>query len=125
MNNNETLQNEGNKMNYTEINSGLRRHKLVTKEIEKNLPELYSQENVSDPKVAVKFFSPYSNWTWYAYEGSRTEDGDIRFFGLVDGFEKELGYFMLSELDEATVYCRVPAVERDCYFGDHKISEFK
>ncbi len=107
-----------------ETQRGMRRHLLVTKEIENSLPKLYSQENVSDPQVAVKFFSPYSNWTWFATEGERTPDGDIRFFGLVDGFEKELGYFMLSELESAKVN-GVPAVERDCYFGTHTISEFK
>jgi hypothetical protein len=125
MNNNETLRNEGNKMSYTEKNRGLRRHLLITKGIENKLPKLYSQENVSDPSVAVKFFSPYNGWKWYATEGERTADGDIRFFGLVVGDFTELGYFMLSELESATVFGRVPAVERDCYFGDHKISEFK
>ncbi len=112
-------------MNYKERNRGLRRHLLITKEIENNLPGLYSQENNSDPDVAVKFFSPYTGWKWYATEGERTEDGDIRFFGLVVGDFTELGYFMLSELESVTVFGRVPAVERDCYFGDHKISEFK
>ena len=108
----------------TETQRGMRRHLLVTKEIENALPRLYGMENVADPQVAVKFFSPYSNWTWYATEGERMPDGDIKFFGLVDGFEKEPGYFMLSELETAKVN-GVPAVERDCYFGTHNISEFK
>ena len=37
-------------------------------------------------------------------------------FGLVEGFETELGYFHLTELAEATVLGSVPAVERDLYW---------
>lgn len=74
---------------------------LLTKENKRNLPALYSTENVpeGDKKVAVKFFCPWSSWTWYAVEGEEQEDGDWLFFGLVDGHEKEWGYFVLSELE--------------------------
>jgi len=44
--------------------------------------------------VPVKFFQPWGSWTWYATEF----DGDDIFFGLVDGFEEELGYFSLAEM---------------------------
>ena len=37
-------------------------------------------------------------------------------FGLVEGFERELGYFDLTELAETTVFGGVPAVERDLYW---------
>lgn len=97
--------------------------KLLTKEIEERLPALYSNENVENPKIIVKFFHPLSSWTWYAYEGERQEDGDYMFFGLVDGFEKELGYFTLKQLEEVKV--RGLGVERDMHFGDdHLLSEF-
>ena len=56
----------------------------------KVLPKLYSQEEKGDEAVAyVKFFTPWSNWTWYATEF----DGEDTFFGLVIGLETELGYF--------------------------------
>ena len=60
------------------------------------LAKLYENEdkNLSEVMATVKFFCPWSNWTWYATEF----DGDDLFYGLVDGFEKELGYFSLSEL---------------------------
>lgn len=97
--------------------------KLLTKEIEKKLPRLYSQEYEKNPKIIVKFFHPLSNWTWYAYEGERQEDGDWLFFGLVDGDEKELGYFTLKQLEEVKV--RGLGIERDKFFGyDHRLSEF-
>ena len=68
--------------------------KLLTDELKKTIPYLRGQEKLGLNAIAyAKFFTPDSNWTWYA-----TEFDDIdTFFGLVDGFEKELGYFLLSE----------------------------
>ena len=69
---------------------------LLTKANRDALPPLYSTEDVPlDKKVAVvKFFTPFSNWTWYACEF----DGEDTFFGYVMGLECEWGYFSLSEL---------------------------
>ena len=87
--------------------------KLLTKEITKRLPPLYSQEDKGQKAIAyVKFFTPDSSWTWYATEF----DGKDLFFGLVDGHEKEFGYFSLSELQTV----RGPmglAIERDLHFN--------
>jgi len=56
--------------------------KLLTKEILEKLPKLYTQEEKGLEAIAiVKFFTPDSNWTWYATEF----DGDDLFFGLVEG----------------------------------------
>ena len=74
--------------------------KLLTQELRRRLPPLYSQENTKDPVVHCKFFTPDSSWTWLATEGSE-EDGDFRFFGYVIGLEEEWGYFVLSELESA------------------------
>lgn len=68
---------------------------LLTKANRKALPALYSQEKVRNPKVPVKFFTPDSQWTWYAIEF----DGSDIFFGIVqNGPTIEAGYFSLSEL---------------------------
>jgi len=96
--------------------------KLMTKEIEGKIPALYSQEKVSNPKIIVKFFHPLSDWSWFVTEGDRQEDGDFLFFGLVHGFEKELGYFTLKQLEEVKV--KGLGIERDMYFGEHRINEF-
>jgi len=61
------------------------------------LPPLYSQEEVSDPIVRAKFFTPWTDWTWYAIEF----DGEDTFFGKVVSPlcpEGEFGNFSLSEL---------------------------
>ena len=99
---------------------GKRKHLLLTKAIRNQLPPLYSQDGKGDEAIAhVKFFSPYSNYTWYATEF----DGEDTFFGLVQGEFEELGYFSLSELENATVFGGVPAVERDCYWTPQKLAE--
>jgi hypothetical protein len=94
--------------------------KLLTKEILKKLPAQGSTEGQGKDAIAqVKFFTPDSNWTWYAVE----YDPDAKmFFGLVDGFEKELGYFGLEELEQI----RGPMglnLERDLYFDPVPLRE--
>ena len=97
--------------------------KLLTKEIESKLLKhpLGSGDGNQTPEIIVKFFDPTGSWTWYATEGSKTEDGDWEFFGLVDGHEKELGYFMLSEL--ASVHVRFGlGIERDMHFDGNRLN---
>jgi hypothetical protein len=92
---------------------------LLNTEVKEKLPPLYSQEEKGLEAVAVvKFFTPDSSWTWYATEF----DGEDLFFGLVDGFEKELGYFRLSELKQARGKLGLP-IERDLYFKPTKLKD--
>ena len=90
---------------------------LMTDEIRKSLPPLYSTENDTNPLLRLKFFTPDANWTWYAIEF----DGDDLFFGLVIGLETELGYFRLSELQEVRGPLKLP-IERDLYFNPVPLS---
>ena len=95
--------------------------KLLTKELRERFPKIGDTEFLSpeETRVIAKFFDPTGSWTWYATEF----DGEDLFFGLVDGFEKEMGYFSLSEL-EAVEGPYGLGVERDLHFGDHMLSEF-
>ena len=45
--------------------------KLMTKEIERKMPALYSTEEVAgeDKILRVKYFTPWAGWTWYVVEG--------------------------------------------------------
>lgn len=100
----------------------LRGHKLLTKELRKKLPPLYFTEKSNvKPLAVVKFFSPYTGWKWFATEF----DGEDIFFGLVKGFETELGYFSLKELEEVRVFGDVPAIERDLSFQPTLLSEIQ
>lgn len=66
---------------------------LLPQELKEQLPKLYKNEDYSlDAKALVKFFTPDSNWTWYA---SEFDEDDI-LFGLVLVIEVELG-FSLSQ----------------------------
>lgn len=94
----------------------MRGHEMMTEELRKDLPDLYSQDGKGMDAVAVvHYFSAYTGWDWYGTEF----DGEDQFFGLVKGFETELGYFSLKELSEVKVKVggmEVPAVERDLYW---------
>lgn len=95
--------------------------KLLTQQIRKTLPKIYAQDSKGAKAIVyLKYFSPDSNWTWHATEGEPVLDQqgreiDFKFFGLVDGFEKELGYFCLSELQSVRGALGLP-IERDLYF---------
>ena len=105
--------------------SGVRGHALMTRDLGDAIPALYANEGVTDYDdvlAVVKLFSPYSNWTWYITEW-QAETGTC--FGLVEGFETEIGYFDLTELAEATVFGSVPAVERDLYWQPKTIGEIR
>jgi hypothetical protein len=94
--------------------------KLMTKEIEQKLPPLYHFEKAkTEPVALVKFFDPTGSWTWYVAEGEKQDDGDWLFWGAVDGFEFEYGYFTLRELEHAKDGCKgiqALPIERDLYF---------
>jgi hypothetical protein len=91
--------------------------KLLTKEIEKNLPPLYSQDGAPDPVCHAKFFSIVSDWKWYPLEYDPEER---MFYGYVHGMENELGEFSLDEL-EAMGAC----IERDTSFVPTPLSEIR
>lgn len=85
------------------------------------LPPLYSQEKKGlDAIVPIKFFTPDANWTWYPTEF----DGNDLFFGLVSGFEVELGYFSLTELEAITGPFHLP-IERDLYFEPATLADLQ
>lgn len=94
---------------------------LLTKEIENRLPRLYETEEVDldDKVLQVKFFTPLSNWTWYVVE---YDPESKTFFGLVDGLEKEWGYFSLEELESVQERFGLK-IERDLYFKPTKYKD--
>ena len=111
---------------------------LLPEILKEQMPALYSTEHEADPLVVCKFFDPVGSWTWYATEGSPVdEDGyydtdkekvDYVFFGYVVGFEPELGYFSLNELQTAKEGLRgiqAMPIERDVHFRPQRLSEIK
>ena len=93
--------------------------RLMTKGLRKKLPPLHSQEAKGGKAVAyAKWFTPSAGLTWWATEF----DGEDTFFGLVDGLEKELGYFSLCELQAVRGPMGLP-VERDLYWTPKTLEE--
>ena len=85
------------------------------------LPKLYANEYLGlDAISPVKFFTPDGNWTWYPSE----YDGEDTFFGLVSGFEVELGYFSLTEIEGIRGHLGLP-VERDLYFTPKSLRQLQ
>lgn len=96
--------------------------KLLTKELLRKLPPLYSTEKLGDSAVAqLKLFTPWSSWSWFATE----YDPETRvFFGWVVGPFPELGYFSLDEL-EAVKGPFGLKVERDKFWKPKSLAEVK
>jgi len=93
--------------------------KLLTKEIRRKLPPLYSQDGKGGKAICyLKMFTPDGNFTFYATE----YDGEDTFFGLVDGHCKELGYFSLSELKGVSGPLGLP-IERDKFWQPKTLAE--
>jgi len=109
--------------------------KLLTEEIKKQLPMPRDNGETAATNAVVKFFHPFSSWTWFASEAYAVlSDGqemaltdpradqaeDVIFFGLVKGLETELGYFSLSELQGVKIHGI--GVERDLSFKPTPLS---
>jgi hypothetical protein len=88
--------------------------KLMTKEIETMARKQYPKGNDLDTqKVVAKFFDPTGSWTWYLMNQD-PEDPDY-LWGIVKGFEVEIGSFSLSELQTTKVRFGL-GIERDLGF---------
>jgi hypothetical protein len=100
--------------------------KLLTKEIIRKFPAIHATEekDPSEVQIIAKFFCPWNQWTWFATEMELVQDEkddgtpieeDYLFFGYVVGHEKELGYFVLSDLLSVTGPWGL-TIERDRHF---------
>ena len=110
---------------WQDEHSGRRGHQLMTQKLAAAIPALGANEkarNYDEVLAPAKLFSPYNGWTWYITEMDPVTG---QCFGLVEGFEKEIGYFGLTELAETTVFGGVPAVERDLYWQPMTLGEIK
>jgi len=93
---------------------------LLTEQIKKALPALYSTEDIpcEDKTIVVKFFNPLGNQKWEIAEGTKQEDGDWLLFGKCDlGFDcAEWGYVSLNELASIDAGFGL-GIERDILVG--------
>lgn len=71
--------------------------KLIPEKLLNQIPDLYETERSLNPLCHIKLFSPDSIFTWYIIEISKEDKHTC--YGLVKGFESELGYFSLKEIE--------------------------
>ena len=98
--------------------------KLLTKAILKSLPRIGATDGQGDEAIVrAKLFTVFADWAWYVIEF----DPETRnAYGLVEGFETELGYFNVDELATINLPGTIRfghrskagaiTVERDIYF---------
>jgi hypothetical protein len=84
------------------------------------LPMVGSQ----DPLARVKLFDPTGSWTWYLSEFDPDPANGGLAFGLVVGFEVELGYVSLDELAAVRGRLGLP-MERDVHFKPAPLAELR
>ena len=96
--------------------------KLLTKGLEERFSKLGCQDGKGDSAIIIaKFFTPWTNWTWWATEFMPEEN---LFFGLVQGLEVELGYFSLEELQSIRGVGGL-GIERDLHWRECMIGEIR
>ena len=91
---------------------------LLTKALLKKLPSVETAYSTKDPIVWVKLFYPDFSWTWYLcwYD----PDTELA-WGLVDGWEIEVGDFSVKELRQTKGKLGL-GIERDLYFDPVPLS---
>lgn len=94
----------------------------ISEEEIKSMPYITETENIVDKPIYMKFFLPGTDWRWYVVEGEAESNGDVLFFGFVQGIYDEWGYFSLSELNDAYTPTGI-SVERDLYFKNKYINK--
>lgn len=70
---------------------------LISQSILEKIPDLYETERSINPTCHIKLFTPDSIFTWYIIEISKEDKHTC--YGYVVGFESELGYFSLKEIE--------------------------
>jgi len=93
---------------------------LMTKEIERQMPPIGSQQNVEDPLCRVKYYAPWKKFVWYGFE----YDPEEQLFYGIDGLSGNLGYFELGELESIEGPDGEP-IKRDLAFIPTPISQIQ
>ena len=88
--------------------------KMMTKALESKVPALYAQDGKgSEAIIYAHYFSCFNGWDWYMTE----YDPETReAFGIVKGFETEMGYFSIEEFESINRSRGFNVIERDLYW---------
>lgn len=72
--------------------------RLIAEIKRRKIPPLYAQENTPDPTIYLEMTLFGFHRRWLVSE-CEIQDGDVLFFGFINGDAGEWGYFRLSELE--------------------------
>ncbi len=86
--------------------------KLLTKAIREKAEKQFKKGSSTSQMVVAKFFTPWTNWTWYLM--NLDSDGDYA-WGIVEGHSTEMGSFSIKELESIKGPLGLK-IERDIYF---------
>ena len=92
---------------------------LLTDELQKQAEDQYPKGADFDQDIVAKFFTPWSNWTWYLMN---KQPGEDYCWGIVDGHDVEAGSFSIKELEEIAGPFDME-IERDLYFSPIKAND--
>ena len=92
---------------------GRKQVKLLTKKILTEATSQYKQGSDMNQLIVAKFFDCQGSFTWYLMNID-PEDKDYC-WGIVDGYEVEVGSFSIKEL-ESLIGLFGPRIERDKYW---------
>ena len=93
--------------------------KLMTKKIKEQAEKQYELGSDMDQKVVAKFFG--GSWTWYLMNLD-PEDNKYA-WGIVKGFETDMGSFNIDDLQSIKMPPLGTSVERDLYFEPMKAKD--
>ena len=92
---------------------------LLTEELQEQAEKQYPKGSDMDQMIVAKFFTPWSNWTWYLM--NKQPDSDYC-WGIVEGHDIEAGSFSLDELKDIAGPYNME-IERDLHFIPLKANE--
>ncbi len=87
---------------------------LFTNAIEQELQKQFPMGSSLEQQVVVKIFNPFGSWTWYIM--NQDPHNPDYLWGIVNGFEVEMGSISKSELEGLRVPPFNMPLERDLYF---------
>ena len=93
--------------------------KLMTKEIKKQATGQYEQGSDMEQKVVAKYFDPMGSWKWFLMNKKKD---DSYCWGIVKGFEVEMGSFSIDELENIKLPFGL-GIERDTMFKPMKAKD--
>ena len=90
--------------------------KLLTNAIKEKAQKQFDDGSDMEQMVIAKYFDPMGDWKWFLMNMDKDED---YCWGIVKGFEVEMGSFSLAELKEALGR----RLQRDLYFEPMKAKD--